>query len=85
MKLQKEENNSKFNLHKLNTQWREIMRQSKSSELKKDIEILSQTFERVVDRKKAVLESLSQDLHEAEEQYSMALRSHLQHVDRLIG
>ena len=69
----------------MNTQWREIMRQSKSIELKRDIEILSQTFERVVDRKKAVLESLGQDLSEAEEQYSMALRSHLQHVDRLIG
>ncbi|XP_075241451.1 dynein regulatory complex subunit 2-like [Convolutriloba macropyga] len=84
MTLHKEEVKTKFNLHKLNTQWREIMRQSKSTELKKDIEILSQTFERVVDRKKAVLESLGQDLSEAEEQYSMALRSHLQHVDRLI-
>jgi len=84
MKLHMEEVNSKFSLHKLNTQWREIMRQSKSTELKKDIEILSQTFERVVDRKKAVMESLGQDLSEAEEQYSMALRSHLQHVDRLI-
>ncbi|XP_063718391.1 dynein regulatory complex subunit 2-like [Symsagittifera roscoffensis] len=83
-KLTKEEKNTQFNLHKLNTQWREIMRQSKSIELKRDIEILSQTFERVVDRKKAVLESLGQDLSEAEEQYSMALRSHLQHVDRLI-
>ena len=61
------------------------MREAKSKELKKDIEILSQTFERVVDRKEAVSKSLAKDLSEAEEQYAMALRSHLQNVDNLIG
>ena len=61
------------------------MREAKSKELKKDIEILSQTFERVVDRKDAVIKSLAKDLMEAEEQYAMALRSHLQNVDGLIG
>lgn len=61
------------------------MRESKSKELKKDIEILSQTFERVVDRKDAVIKSLAKDIMEAEEQYAMALRSHLQNVDNLIG
>lgn len=72
-------------MNKLNNQWRNIMREAKSKELKKDIEILSQTFERVVDRKDAVIKSLAKDLMEAEEQYSMALRSHLQNVDGLIG
>ena len=61
------------------------MRESKSRELKKDIEILSQTFERVVDRKDAVIKSLAKDIMEAEEQYAMCLRSHLQNVDGLIG
>jgi len=61
------------------------MREAKSKELKKDLEILSQTFERVVDRKESVIKSLGKDLLEAEEQYSMALRSHLQNVDNLIG
>jgi len=61
------------------------MREAKSKELKKDLEILSQTFERVVDRKESVVKSLGKDLLEAEEQYSMALRSHLQNVDNLIG
>ena len=61
------------------------MREAKSKELKKDIEILSQTFERVVDRKDSVIKSLAKDLQEAEEQYAMALRSHLQNVDYLIG
>lgn len=84
-KLSKEEKATKFNLNKLNHQWRNIMREAKSKELKKDIEILSQTFERVVDRKESVIKSLAKDLMEAEEQYSMALRSHLQNVDNLIA
>lgn len=84
-KLTKEERATRFNLNKLNHQWRNIMREAKSKELKKDIEILSQTFERVVDRKDAVIKSLAKDLMEAEEQYSMALRSHLQNIDNLIG
>lgn len=61
------------------------MREAKSKELKKDIEILSQTFERVVDRKESVIKSLAKDLMEADEQYAMALRSHQQNVDHLIG
>ena len=61
------------------------MRENKSKELKKDLEILSQTFERIVDRKDATIKSLAKDLQEADEQYSMALRAHLQNVDSLIG
>jgi len=53
-------------------------------ELRKDIEILSQTFERIVDRKDAILKSLVKDLEEADEQYQMSLRSHLQNLKRLI-
>lgn len=83
-KLVKEERNTRFNMYKLTHQWRAILRAAKSKELKKDIEILSQTFERVVDRKDSVIKSLAKDLVEAEEQYSMALRSHLQNMDTLI-
>ena len=72
-------------MNKLNHQWRNIMRESKAKELKKDIEILSQTFERVVDRKESVIKSLVKDLLESEEQYFMALRSHLQNIDELTG
>ena len=58
---------------------------AKSSELRKDIEILSQTFERVIDSKDAVLKSLVKDLDEAEEQYQTAIRSHLQNLRKLLG
>ena len=58
---------------------------AKAQDLRKDIEILSQTFERIVDRKDAILKSLVTDLEEAEEQYQVSLRSHIQNIDKLIG
>ena len=54
-------------------------------ELQTDAEVLSQTFERVVDRKDAIIRSLAKDLEEAEEQYQVALRSQLENVDDLLG
>lgn len=84
-KLAKEEKNSKFNMNKLQNQWRVILRESKAQVLRKDIEILSQTFERIIDRKEAITKSLVKDIEEAEEQYEMALRSHLQNEDCLIN
>ncbi|XP_006202988.1 dynein regulatory complex subunit 2 [Vicugna pacos] len=84
-KLAKEEHNSALNLNKINTQWRMVLREVKTRELHKDIEILSQTFERVVDCKDSVIKSLAKDLSEAEEQYAHALRSHLHNVDQLLA
>uniref|UniRef100_A0A2K6SYS9 Dynein regulatory complex subunit 2 n=1 Tax=Saimiri boliviensis boliviensis TaxID=39432 RepID=A0A2K6SYS9_SAIBB len=84
-KLAKEEHNSALNLNKINTQWRTVLREVKTRELLKDIEILSQTFERVVDCKDNVIKSLAKDLSEAEEQYARALRSHLHNVDQLLA
>ena len=69
----------------MNQQWRNYMREAKSKELKKELEILSQTFERVVDRKESVIKSLGKDLLEAEEQKAMAFRRHIQIVDYLTG
>ncbi|KAG8129515.1 hypothetical protein E2320_016236 [Naja naja] len=83
-KLAKEERNSCVNLHKINLQWRTVLREVKARELRKDIEILSQTFERVVDCKDNVIKSLAKDLAEAEAQYTHGLRSHLHNVDQLL-
>ncbi|XP_010621886.1 dynein regulatory complex subunit 2 isoform X1 [Fukomys damarensis] len=84
-KLAKEERNSALNLNKINMQWRTVLREIKTRELHRDIEILSQTFERVVDCKDNVIKSLAKDLAEAEEQYAHALRSHLHNVDQLLA
>ncbi|XP_055483169.1 dynein regulatory complex subunit 2 isoform X2 [Psammomys obesus] len=83
-KLAKEEHNSALNLNKINTQWRTVLREVKNTELHKDLEILSQTFERVVDCKDNVIKSLAKDLTEAEEQYAHTLRSHLHNLDQLL-
>ncbi|NWH43379.1 DRC2 protein, partial [Fregata magnificens] len=56
-KLAKEERSSALNLHKLITQWRAVLRETKDEELRQDIEILSQTFARVMDCKDSVIEA----------------------------
>ncbi|KAM4612703.1 dynein regulatory complex subunit 2 [Polymixia lowei] len=84
-KLQKEEKNSVVNLYKLTQQWRAVLRQTHAAELRSDIAVLSQTFERVLDRKDSVIKCLVSDLSEAEQQSAQAWRSHLQCVDRLLA
>ncbi|NXF61004.1 DRC2 protein, partial [Ciccaba nigrolineata] len=83
-KLAKEERSSTLNLHELRTRWRAVLRDAKAKALHRDIEILSQTFARVMDCKDDVIESLVTDLEEAEEQHARALRSHLHNIDRLL-
>ena len=44
-------------------------RAAKAEDLQHNVQVTRETFERVVDRKDAILHSLSQDIEEAEEQY----------------
>lgn len=53
--MQKEEKNTTVNLHKLTQQWRTVLRQTRGAELRREIEIVRQTFERVLDRKDSVM------------------------------
>jgi len=77
--------NSKQNLAKIQESWLKIMRSGKTKQLKKEVEIISQNHERDVDRKDAILQMLDRDLDEAEEQHQVAVRAHVQNVDKLIG
>merc|ERR1711988_775334 len=81
---QEEELHSRINRHKVQNQWRKMMRIAKVEELIKEVEILSQNHEREVDRKDAIIQMLDRGLEEADEQHQMALRSHLQNVDALV-
>lgn len=83
-KLTREEKFTQHNSAKLNTQWLAVMRAAKSKELKKEIEILSQTFGRIIDRKDTVIKSSSAEIDEAEEQYNMALRSFFEAIEKMI-
>jgi len=79
-----EERYSRINRHKVQNQWRKLMRIAKVDELIKEVEILSQNHEREVDRKDAIIQMLDRDLEEADEQHQMALRSHVMNVDALL-
>ncbi|KAL4655541.1 coiled-coil domain-containing protein 65 [Arapaima gigas] len=83
-KLKKEERNSKVNLHKLTQQWRALLRKMRTEELRRDVDVLSQTFERVLDCKDSVIKCLMGDLEEAEQQSLRALHSNLQCMDQLL-
>jgi len=83
-KLEQEERNSRISLKRLNERYRTILRAVKSKELRKQISILHQTFERQLDRKDATIKSLVRNLGEAERQENMALQNHIQNVDRLV-
>ncbi|NXR52463.1 DRC2 protein, partial [Hippolais icterina] len=83
-KLSREEQSSMCGLHKVLTAWRSAQRKTKDQELRQDIEILSQTFARVMDCKDGVIEALAGELEEAEEQHNRALRSHLHLTDQLL-
>ena len=73
-----------FNRMKILTHWRKLLRLAKTEQLKKEIQIYQQNHDREVDAKDAILQMLDRDLDEAEEQFQMALRNHLIHVDDLI-
>merc|ERR1719247_3605148 len=79
-----EEKCSKINRLKILNQWRKLMRLVKVEDLRKEIEVISQSHEREVDRKDAIIQVLDRDLEDSEEQYQTALRAHLVMVDRLI-
>ncbi|CAB1458227.1 unnamed protein product [Pleuronectes platessa] len=82
-KLQKEEKNTTVNLLKINEGWRSVLRQSRASQLHKDIDILKQTFERQLVDKDNVIEGLRCDLKGAEHQWAQVCRVHLQNIEHL--
>lgn len=80
----REDRYSRFNSIKINNQWRKIMRMTSVDQLRAQIEIYSQSHERDVDRKDAVIQMLDRDLEDAEEQYEMAVRGHMRIVQKLL-
>nr|XP_020441991.1 coiled-coil domain-containing protein 65 [Monopterus albus]XP_020441992.1 coiled-coil domain-containing protein 65 [Monopterus albus]XP_020441993.1 coiled-coil domain-containing protein 65 [Monopterus albus]XP_020441994.1 coiled-coil domain-containing protein 65 [Monopterus albus] len=82
-KLQKEQRNTAVNALKVNDGWRTTLRQTRAAELRTDISILSQTFERQLDGACSTIKTLERNLQEAERQAAQERRAHLQHVHRL--
>ncbi|XP_064161483.1 dynein regulatory complex subunit 2-like isoform X1 [Anguilla rostrata] len=83
-KLQKEEKNSVTNQHKLTEKWRAVFRQACAQELRRDIAVLSHTFERVLGHKDSIIKCMLCDLKETKQQSAHALSSYVQCVDQLL-
>lgn len=83
-KMVKEVKFTRNNMNKINFQWLFLMRDIKAKDLQKDIEIMSQTFERIIDRKDSVIKQLLKDLQESEEQFAMMMRSYFERTDFLV-
>eukprot|EP01064_Diplonema_japonicum_P012430 TRINITY_DN19898_c0_g1_i2.p1 TRINITY_DN19898_c0_g1~~TRINITY_DN19898_c0_g1_i2.p1 ORF type:complete len:507 (+),score=200.97 TRINITY_DN19898_c0_g1_i2:61-1521(+) len=82
--MEEEAKYSQENLREVQMRWVELLRREKYVELSADVEVLRQTYDKTLDRKNAVIDMLMGDLTEAEEQYRLALRTHLQSIDSLI-
>jgi hypothetical protein len=82
--LDEEQSMSAENLHHIRCRWVTALRSSKHKELTADIEILRHEFEKALDRKNANIAMLLGDLEESEEQYRLALRTHITSVESLI-
>jgi hypothetical protein len=82
--LLEEEGLAKTSMKQIQVRWLTFLRAQKHKELTGEIDIVRHTFEKTLDRKNAVIQMLSMDLEEAEEQYRLALRTHLGNIDSLV-
>ncbi|XP_028276581.1 dynein regulatory complex subunit 2 [Parambassis ranga] len=82
-KLQKEQRNSAVNLLKLHVHWRTILRQSRSAELREDMDVHRQAFERELDNLDSITKKLVCDLQDVERHETQVQRCHMQHLDQL--
>lgn len=68
----------------IENRWVQFLRDQKTDELLDSIKVVQHTFEKTLDRKNAVISMLAVDMGEAEEQYRLALRTHLSNIDSLV-
>lgn len=84
-KLQQQETyNTRINKKLLVNIHRKFMRADKVDQLRKEIEILAQNHEREVDRKDAIIQMLTRDLDDAEEQFQTGQRTHMDKLNKFI-
>ena len=74
---------SRINKLKLLSDWRVIMRIAKIDEIRKQLQLYFQNFERDLDNRDAILQMLDRDIEEAEEHYNIALNNHFIHIRQL--
>ncbi|XP_061112013.1 dynein regulatory complex subunit 2-like [Conger conger] len=82
--IQKEEQNSAVNEYNLTAKWRAILRQTKTQELHRDIDVLRQTFERTMDHMDNLIKTLVDDISEATQQLNQLVHTNKQNVEQLL-
>ncbi|XP_072292060.1 dynein regulatory complex subunit 2-like [Eucyclogobius newberryi] len=83
-KLQDDERNTALNQLKLKDGWRSTLRQSKATDIKKDMDVQQQTFERQVDSLDSIIKNLGVNVDEAEGQLAQLHRAHLKQLQTLL-
>lgn len=78
-----EESNTAVNLLKVNDGWRSILRQARTAELRHDVTVLSQTFERHLDGLDCLLHNLEADIQKADQQAAEVRCIHVRNLKRL--
>jgi hypothetical protein len=78
-----EETNTKANKTLLLNEHRKFMRVDKTESLGKETETLAQNHERDVDRKDAILQMLTRDLDDCDEQFQTSQRTHMEQLGQL--
>uniref|UniRef100_T1J5D9 Large ribosomal subunit protein P2 n=1 Tax=Strigamia maritima TaxID=126957 RepID=T1J5D9_STRMM len=84
LKTNKENGLGKLNSAKLGYTLQSTLRDVKTEELFAEVELLSQAFERIVDRKNHVILNLTEDIRNAEEQHRMSVSGHLEQINKFI-
>ncbi|KAJ8938791.1 hypothetical protein NQ314_011327 [Rhamnusium bicolor] len=64
--------------------WRQMLIKIALPKMKEDLEFAWHNFERVIDCKNFIISLLKDEIRDAEEQYMMNVRNHIEHVEKLI-
>jgi hypothetical protein len=70
------------NAQKVIMNWRKVLSLMKSTDLKQQLEVEASLFQRELDSKDVIIQSLDNRLENCFAQYEMALRAHFIHIDK---
>lgn len=74
----------KLNYIQVQSKWKEIMRQVKTKDLRKELEMLENLYHHQLDQKEAAAQTLAQNLEIANDQHNMVMSSYLENLQTLL-
>ncbi|CAN9515857.1 unnamed protein product [Ophioblennius macclurei] len=82
-KLQKEQRNTAMNRLKLTDIWRKTLRETREKELRADVKVQKQMFEKQLNNQDSVIKTLLLEIQEAEWQDAQVWQAHAQYMEYL--